>query len=63
MTKLIKSTLAYFAKRTHDLQTQLLLASMYGLVSLFGVSGTVAILMKARKLNQPTKKAVKRVIP
>jgi hypothetical protein len=51
----IKKTLAYFAKRTHDIKLQLLLATLYGLVSLFGTGGAIMIIIKARKLHKPTK--------
>lgn len=48
---MIKNLLAYFAKKSHDVRTQLLLASIYGLVSLYGVTGAFAIILKARKLT------------
>lgn len=52
---MIKRTLAYFAKRTHDVRMQLLIATLYGLISLYGIGGTVAIMLKARKLSKMRK--------
>jgi hypothetical protein len=46
----MKTILRYFAKKSHDVRIQLLLATIYGLLDLFGFGGTVAILIKARKL-------------
>ena len=46
---MITAILKFFAKRTHNVQAQVLLATFYGLVSLFGVRGTIPIIMKMRK--------------
>lgn len=48
---MILRLLRYFAKKSHDVRTQLLLASLYGLVSLYGVGGSVTIILKARKMT------------
>lgn len=56
---MLKSFLRYCAKKSHDVKIQLLLATLYGLVDLFGITGAVAIIMKARKLS--TKKPGNRV--
>ena len=39
----------YFAKKTKNVQAQVLLATFYGLLSLYGVGGTVPIILKMRK--------------
>lgn len=60
---MIKRILAYFAKRTHDVRLQLLLACLYGLVHLYGVTGGFAIILKARKLQQRKRKTTTTEIP
>lgn len=52
---MIKRLFAYFAKRSHDVRVQLLCATIYGLLSIFGFGGTVAIIIKARKLTKVRK--------
>lgn len=49
---MIKSTLRYFARRSHDVRVQTLLAAVHGLVDIFGVFGTVAIIFKLRKSSK-----------
>lgn len=49
---MIKRLFAYFAKRSHDVRIQLLCATIYGLLSVFGVFGTIAIILKARKVSK-----------
>lgn len=56
---MIKAIIMYLGKRTKTVQVQLLCATLYGLVSLYGVGGAVAIVFKARKLTK-TRKAVKK---
>lgn len=46
---MIKKLIAYFAKRSHDVRVQAGLATIYGLISLFGIGGTFAIILKLRK--------------
>lgn len=58
---MIKRVILFFAKRTHNLQYQLLCATLYGLVSIYGVRGSVLILMKVSKMK--TKKLPKKVQP
>jgi hypothetical protein len=54
---MIANLLRYFAKKSHNVRVQLLLATMYGLVSIYGVTGAFTILMKARRLvKQPRKR-------
>jgi hypothetical protein len=48
ITKWITAILAFFAKRSHNVKTQVLIASVYGLVSIFGVGGTIQIMLKMR---------------
>lgn len=48
---MIPKILRYFAKRSHDVRIQLLLATLYGLTSIYGLSGALSIIMKARKLT------------
>jgi hypothetical protein len=52
---MIKRVLMYFGRKTHDVRVQLLCATLYGLVSLFGVGGAIAVILKARKLAKPRK--------
>ncbi len=52
---MIKSLLRYFSKKTHDIRYQLLIGSLYGCIELYGVRGTILIMMKARKLQPPKK--------
>lgn len=47
---MIKRVIQYFGHRTHNIQVQLLCATFYGLVSLYGVFGSIAIFIKARKM-------------
>lgn len=46
---MITSILRFFAKRTNNVQVQVLLATLYGLVALYGVRGTVPIILKMRR--------------
>lgn len=55
---MIKYILRYFAKRTHDIRYQLLIGTLYGCVELFGVRGTILIMMKARKMKPPSRRVV-----
>jgi hypothetical protein len=48
----MKTILRYFANKTHDVRLQLLCASLFGLLELYGYSGAFAIILKARKLNK-----------
>jgi len=50
---MIKSILKYFATKSHDVRIQLLCATLFGLVSIFGIGGALSIIMKARKLSKP----------
>jgi hypothetical protein len=54
-----------FAKKSHDVRIQLLCATLYGLFHIFGVGGALAIIMKARKMQQPRRvtKIVRRPPP
>lgn len=47
---MIKRLIMYFGKRSHNIQVQLLCATFYGLVSIYGVFGSVAFFLKARKM-------------
>lgn len=58
---MITKLLRYLARRSHDVRIQLLLATLYGLVSIFGLGGAVAILLKARKLSTTKRKVSTRV--
>lgn len=46
---MFKGIIAFVARRIHNVHIQLLLASIYGLLAIFGVHGTISILMKVRK--------------
>lgn len=46
---MIKKLLTYFAKRSHDVRIQVALASVYGLISIFGVGKTLLIMNQLRK--------------
>lgn len=54
----MRKILAYFARRSHNVQVQVLLAGLHGLLSVFGVKGTIAIILKMRKMNH--KKVVRK---
>jgi hypothetical protein len=43
------------ARKSHNVQVQAGCALLYGLLSIFGFGGTVAIIMQLRKLKQPRK--------
>jgi hypothetical protein len=66
---MLKSVIRYFGKKTHNVRIQLLCATLYGLLELYGLGGTFAIIMKARKLttkkpcNRVTAKPAQRVQP
>jgi hypothetical protein len=60
MKKLLLWLLAKIAHKSHDVKIQLLLSTLYGSVTLYGIGGTVALVMKARKLSSVNKKVVKR---
>lgn len=63
---MIKSILYFFAKRTHEVRTQLLLATLYGLVAIYGVGGGLSIILKAKKIAKPKPRnrvTVKKDIP
>jgi hypothetical protein len=47
---MLKGLIRYFAKKTHNVRIQLLCATLFGLLELYGFGGTIAIIMKARKL-------------
>lgn len=61
----MRALLMYFGKKSHNIQVQLLCATLYGLLSIFGTGGTIAIILKARKLaaakHKPRKQVVKKV--
>lgn len=46
----IGELIRYASKKSHDVQIQLLCATCYGLVDLYGLRGSIAIIIKARKL-------------
>lgn len=46
---MILAIIKYFAKRSRNVQAQVLLATFYGLVSLFGIRGTIPIILKMRR--------------
>jgi len=48
--KLAAKLLRYCAMKSHDVQVQLLCATIHGLVDIFGIGGAFAILLKARKI-------------
>lgn len=52
---MIKSFLKWAGRHTRNVQAQAACALLYGLLELFGVTGTIAIVMKLRKLKQPRK--------
>jgi hypothetical protein len=53
--------LSKVAHKSHDVRIQLLVSTLYGSITLYGIGGTVALVMKARKLSTvPTRKVVKR---
>lgn len=58
--KFICNTLAFFAKKSHNVNVQCLLATVYGLVSIFGIGGTIAIMLKMKSLVEKKEKALAR---
>ena len=52
---MIKKLLAWSARRSHNVQLQAGLALLHGLIDIFGVGPTIAIIMKLRKLNKQRK--------
>lgn len=56
---MLKAFIRYLAKKSHNVRLQLLYATLFGLLELYGFGGTVSIIMKARKLA--TKKPGNRV--
>jgi hypothetical protein len=52
---MIKKFLLWSGKRSHDVQVQAGCALLYGLLSMFGFSGTIAIIMKLRNMKQKRK--------
>jgi hypothetical protein len=46
---MITSFIRYIAKKSDNVQVQVLCATLYGLVSIFGIGPTVLIIMKMRK--------------
>jgi hypothetical protein len=56
---MMKKFLMWSGKRSHNIQVQAGCALLYGLLSMFGFSGTVAIVMKLRAMKQPRKQNVK----
>lgn len=51
----MKTLLRYLSHKTHNVQIQLLCATLFGLLSLYGYGGTAAIILKARKLTTKKK--------
>lgn len=49
---MIKKLLTYLAKRSHDVRVQTALAAVYGLISIFGVSKTVLIMVQLNKVGR-----------
>jgi hypothetical protein len=49
---MIKRLIAWTARRSHNVQVQAGMALLYGLVSIFGVKGSISIVMKLRKIKQ-----------
>lgn len=47
----MKTLISYLARKSHNIRTQLLCATIFGLLSLYGYTGTFAIILKARKLT------------
>ena len=52
---MIKKLLAWSARRSHNVQVQAGLALLHGLIDIFGIGPTIAIIMKLRKRKQPRK--------
>lgn len=47
----MKKIIRYFANKSHDVRIQLLLATIYGLLDIYGFRGMVSIILKARKMT------------
>jgi len=54
MKRLILKTIAYFARKSHTVQIQVVLGAMYGLIAIYGVGPAIAIIMKLRKAQHAT---------
>ena len=46
----MKLLIRYLARKSHNVRLQLLYATLFGLLELYGLGGTIAIILKARKL-------------
>jgi hypothetical protein len=46
---MILKLLKFTARRVHNVKVQLLMATFYGLLDIYGFGGTVAIILKIRK--------------
>jgi hypothetical protein len=53
----MRAIIRFFAVRTHNVKAQLLLSTFYGLLSIYGFGGTVAIMLKVRKMENAARKA------
>jgi hypothetical protein len=58
---MIKRFLMWSGKRSHNVQMQAGCALLYGLISIFGHGGAIAIIMKLRKFKQPRRNREKTV--
>jgi hypothetical protein len=63
VTSLAKRLIEYLARKTHNVQYQVLCATIYGLLHLFGIGGTIAIIAKMRKMHKPTTRKVVKTSP
>jgi hypothetical protein len=52
ITKWITSALAFFARRSSNVKVQATLATLYGLVAIFGVGPSFAIILKLKKQTE-----------
>lgn len=53
---MIPKLLRFLARRSHNVKVQVFLALFHGLISCFGIPGTILILVKLRKLAPKTKR-------
>lgn len=49
MRKLVERIVIFFAKKSHDVKIQVVLAALYGIIHIYGIGAVIPILIKLRK--------------
>lgn len=62
MKRLLKWICSFTAKKNTNVQVQIVFCAIHGALDIYGIGGTIALLMKTRKLGEQQMKKTEREI-